>query len=89
MNTSKARAITSTLLIITFIIVTITGIGLYKSLQGWLAKTTNWTFLGMDKEKLETLHTNTGFFMAALIIIHLALNYKMYLAELKTLKTAF
>jgi len=84
-NIIKIRAILSSLLLITFIIVLFTGIGLYFSPSGKIAKEISWTFLGFNKWQLENLHTRSGFFMSALIIIHLFINYKMFLGELKVL----
>ncbi len=81
----KIRAILSSLLLITFIIVLFTGIGLYFSPSGKAAREINWSFLGFDKWQLENLHTLSGFIMSALIIIHLLINYKLFLNEIKTL----
>ena len=50
------------------------------------ARETNWTFLSMEKEFLETTHTISGIVMIVLVAIHFFINYKMYLTELKTLK---
>jgi len=84
-NIIKIRAILSSLLLITFIIVLFTGIGLYFSPSGRIAREIGWTFLGFNKEKLENLHTLSGFIMSALVMIHLFVNYKMFLSEIKTL----
>ncbi len=72
----KARGIVSLLLVVIFIIETITGIGLYLAPSGRITRET-----GM----METLHTYAGFAMVAIIIIHLLLNYKMLLNEIKIL----
>ncbi|OQX52876.1 MAG: hypothetical protein B5M48_04515 [Candidatus Omnitrophica bacterium 4484_213] len=64
----------SLLLLIIFIIVLFTGIGLYFSPSGRIAKEISWNFLGFD-----------GFIMSALVIIHLLINYKMFLGEVKFL----
>jgi hypothetical protein len=73
-NIIKIRAIISSLLLVTFIIVLFTGIGLYFSPSGRIAKEINWNFLGFTKWQLENLHTVSGFIMSALIIIHLLIN---------------
>ena len=68
------RGIVSLIPIVIFVIETITGIGLYLAPAGGIAKKT-----GM----MENLHTYAGFAMVAIIIIHLLLNYKMLLNEIK------
>jgi len=77
------RAIISTALLITFIVVTITGIGLYLAPHG--RHSSLWTFMGIPKYKLEQYHTISGFIMVGLIILHLYINRKMYIGELKQL----
>ncbi len=86
MNAVKLRGITSTLLIIIFIVVLFTGIGLTFAPSGRIARETSWAFLGFSKFKLLRLHTVTGYIMAGLVVFHLILNYKMFLAEIKALK---
>jgi len=73
-NIIRIKAILSLLLLIIFIIVLFTGIGLYFSPSGRIAKEISWNFLGFD-----------GFIMSALVIIHLLINYKMFLGEVKFL----
>ena len=85
MDIMKIRAIVSTLLIIIFLIVSLTGIGLYLSPNGKIARETGWNLFGFSKFKLENLHTVMGFAMVALILIHLGLNYKLYFAEVGSL----
>ncbi len=85
LNLIKTRAITTTLLIIDFITVVFTGIGLSQAPSGRIAYETHWTFLGFPKLKLERLHTRAGFLMVILVIFHFSLNYPMYINELKFL----
>ena len=65
----KLRGIVSILLIIIFLVVSLTGIELFLSLRG----------------RATMLHTVAGFLMMVLVTIHLALNYKMLVSELKIL----
>ena len=69
-NIAKIRGIIYTLLIIVFIVVVATGIGL---------------FIGVKKARLENLHTLSGFAMAILVGVHLLINYKLYINEVKSL----
>ncbi len=84
-NLLKIRAIISTLLIIAFTIVLFSGIGLYFAPSGKIAELTNWHFFGFSKLKLGKLHTLFAFIMSGLVIVHLFLNYKMFLGEVKML----
>ena len=65
----KIRGIVSILLGVMFLIASITGIKLFLSPKGRAA----------------TLHTAAGFLIMALATIHLILNYKMLVSELKIL----
>ena len=85
MNIVKMRAIISVILIVVFIIETITGIVLWLSPSGRIAREIGWNFMGVDKLMLENLHTYAGFFMIALVVLHFILNYKMLIQELKFL----
>ena len=85
MNIIKVRAIVSSSLIISFIIESLTGIGLHLAPSGRIVNETNWHFLMWSKKQLEMLHTVVGFIMLALVIIHFIINYKMFLNEIKKL----
>jgi len=65
----KIRGIVSILLGVMFLIASITGIKLFLSPKG----------------RATTLHTAAGFLIMALATIHLILNYKMLISELKIL----
>jgi len=65
----KIRGIVSILLGVMFLIASITGIKLFLSPKG----------------RATTLHTAAGFLIMALATIHLILNYKMLVSELKIL----
>ena len=85
MSVVKIRAVVSSLLVILFVIVLLTGIGLYLAPSGRIAKEAGWNFLGVKRWELENLHTISGFIMAILLIVHLILNYKLLLTELRVL----
>lgn len=81
----KIRAIVSLFLIILFIIVLISGVGIHVAPPCRVAREIGWKFLGFDKFTLEIIHTWSGFVMSGLIIIHLALNWKTLICEVKSL----
>jgi len=85
MSIVKIRAVVSLLLVVLFVIVLLTGIGLYLAPSDRIAKEIDWNFLGMSKWKLENLHTLSGFIMSLLLIVHLILNYKLLLTEIRML----
>jgi cytochrome b561 len=68
-----------------FVVIFISGIGLNIAPSGRTAREIGWNFLGFDKESLEMIHTLCGYLMSGLIIIHLLLNYKMLISEIKIL----
>jgi len=78
----KLRGILSAALLVLFVVVTITGIGLLYAPHGRWASA-GWSFMGMDKHTLETVHTYTGIAFAVLACIHIAINARMLVAELK------
>jgi len=65
----KLRGMISLLLVIIFLVTSLTGIKLFLS----------------PKEKATTLHIVAGFLMIVLVIVHLVLNYKLLTSELKNL----
>jgi hypothetical protein len=86
MNKLKFKAIISSLLLITFVVVAITGVGLWLVPKGPATNLADWKFLGIfGKHQLERLHTIGGFLMIVLIIVHLFSNWKIFMGELKVL----
>ncbi len=82
-NVMKCKGVISSLLIIIFVIILITGIGLSRAPSGKEEKDNGWTFLGMKKDVLRDIHTSSGIIMGCIIVIHLSLNYKMLKGEMK------
>lgn len=85
MDLIRLRGITSTALIVVFVLVVFTGVGMYFAPSGRIAYEIGWTFFGIKKFQLENLHTIMGFLMVIIVGIHLLLNYKMYAGEVKIL----
>jgi len=85
MNRTSLRPVVSLLLIIFFVISFVSGIGLYQAPNGRIAKETSWNFLGMDKWKLENIHTMSSFVMSGLVLLHIFLDYKLLLTGLRNL----
>ncbi len=82
---AAVKGVISLLLLVTFIVVFLTGLGLALAPRGRIAIETGWTFLGIPKFKLVRLHDVSGFLMSGLIVVHLLLNHKLLIMELKAL----
>ena len=84
-NVIRIRAIILFFLIVLFVIVFLSGIGLDIAPSCRVAREIGWKFLGCDKDLLEKIHTWFGYVMSGFIIIHLLLNCKMLNNEIKIL----
>ena len=78
------RGVVDLLLLIVFVGIAVTGIGLYLAPSGRIAESIGWTFLGMNKEALTNVHTYLGFIMIGLVGVHLAVGFKSMLVMLKS-----
>ena len=78
MNRNKLRAVISTVLLICFVLVAATSAILYFN------KTGMW--LGIQRIVLTDIHYISGLIMLIFILVHLVINWAMYLKELKTIK---
>ncbi len=83
MSIVKTRAIVSSLMFLDAIFLGLTGLGLHVAPYGRVAHETGWTFLGMDKHLLEAVHTKAGVIFLLLLLVHIFVNYKMWLGEIK------
>ena len=78
------RGVVDLLLLIVFVGIAVTGIGLYLAPSGRIAGSIGWTFLGMDKEALTNVHTYLGFIMIGLVGVHLAVGFRSMFVMLKS-----
>ncbi|WP_297465184.1 translation initiation factor IF-2 N-terminal domain-containing protein [Thermococcus sp.] len=78
------RGVVDLLLLIVFVGIAVTGIGLYLAPSGRIAESIGWTFLGMDKEALTNVHTYLGFIMIGLVGVHLVVGFRSMLVMLKS-----
>jgi len=78
------RGVVDLLLLMVFVGIAITGIGLYLAPSGRIADSIGWTFLGMDKDTLTNVHTYLGFVMIGLVGIHLVVGFKSMWVMLKS-----
>ncbi len=76
------RSIISFSLLFMMIILFFSGIFLYVSPSGRIARETGWQILGVDKEGWESIHDLFGFVFIFITLLHLWLNRKVLLAYL-------
>lgn len=60
----------------------VTGVILYIAPRG--RGSGSWTFLGVDKHTWGDWHTYAGFIIIGLVVIHLILNWRVFVCQLKS-----
>jgi len=78
----KLKAILSTFILVLFVLVGFSGVGLYFAPSGREARLTNWNFLGFSKDALEKMHDLPGMILVVLLVIHFLLNFRIYKNEI-------
>ncbi len=79
----KIKGVLSLLLALSFLIVVLSGIALFLSPPGRIAKMEGWSFLGLNKESWGMVHLLSGVVMSLLAVVHFGLNLPMLIHELK------
>lgn len=82
---TKLRGIISLGLLITFILVLITGIVLFLAPRGWRTHEVGWNLLGLDRHGLRKFHFRSSVFFVSFLVFHFILNFKMFCVEIKSL----
>lgn len=77
------RAFTSTVITISFLIISISGIILYIVPPGRIAHWTHWKLFALQKDDWAAVHTIFSYVFIAFAIVHIVYNYKTLLAYLK------
>ena len=72
------RGWTTFVVIISFIVDTLSGIILYIAPHGRVANWTNWSIWGLNKEEWATIHTIFGYILLIIVGIHLFYNWKIF-----------
>jgi len=73
------RGWTTFVVIISFIVDTISGIILYIAPHGRVANWTSWNVWGIHKEEWAAIHTIFGYILLIIVGIHLCYNWKMFM----------
>jgi hypothetical protein len=77
------RAFFSLYVVISFIVITITGIVLFVSPPGRVANWSEWTLGGLTKEQWQAVHTTFTFLFVVAAAFHVYFNWKILLSYLK------
>ncbi|MGB9880874.1 MAG: DUF4405 domain-containing protein [Anaerolineae bacterium] len=83
-NLNNTRGMVSTLLIVLFVLCIVSGLVLMNAPDGRTARLSGWTFIGFSREALRTIHDATGILMALAVVLHLTLNLRWYLYEVRS-----
>jgi hypothetical protein len=78
------RAFVSLYIVISFLIMTLSGIVLFLSPPGRIANWTNWKYFGLLKSEWQAVHTIFTFIFVIAILFHIFFNWRSILAYLKT-----
>ena len=81
----RAKGILSTIILVFFVPVAFSGIGLYFAPSGRQARISSWRFLGFSRFQLEALHDVPGIILVIAFVVHLLLNLRIYSNEIKCL----
>jgi len=77
------RAFFSLYIVISFIVITVTGIVLFVSPPGRVANWSEWTLGGLTKEQWQAVHTTFTFLFVVAAAFHVYFNWKILLSYLK------
>ncbi|MFC1608110.1 DUF4405 domain-containing protein [Candidatus Latescibacterota bacterium] len=80
----KTRGFVSITLLISFIVISISGIVLYIMPHGRVAYWTNWKMVGLNKDDWDAVHTVFGIVFMLMACVHFYLNWKPFVSYLKS-----
>ncbi|GAB6166652.1 hypothetical protein JCM19992_26520 [Thermostilla marina] len=78
----KMQAFTSLLLLCSFAAMLVSGVMLYLSPMGRVAKWTDWTLLGLGKEEWAAVHINNSILFLIAAVLHIYFNWRLLIAYL-------
>jgi hypothetical protein len=84
----SGRAFVSFTLLISFILISVTGVILYLAPTGRVAYWIQWTLFGLSKEQWQAIHTVFSILFIILAVIHLFfINWKLFISYLRNKMT--
>lgn len=78
------RGFTTFVVTISFLLLLFSGVILYMSPAGSIARWTAWTFCGLDKWQWEAVHTTTSILFLLAAVYHLLFNWKIFINYFRT-----
>lgn len=82
-KTFKWRAFTTFYIVISFLVISTSGVILYIAPPGRVAYWSEWTLFGVTKEKWQAVHTIFTFLFVAAAALHVYFNWKVLISYLK------
>jgi len=79
----STRGFTSLLLMLSFLVMGVSGVVLYLTPKGRVANWTDWTILGLGKEDWAAVHINNSILFLIVSVVHLVLNWKLFWGYIK------
>jgi hypothetical protein len=76
---SQVRRLVSFVLLFGFVVLLTSGIVLFFSPRGWVARSTGWAFLGLGKWQWKAVHINLAWTLVVVTAVHLILNWRIFL----------
>jgi hypothetical protein len=78
------RAFASLVITVAFLVIALTGIGLYVSPPGRIANWSGWTLMGLTKANWQSVHMVFGFVFIAMAAWHLFFNWRALMTYLRS-----
>ena len=78
-NRNHLRRFVSFVLLFGFVVLLISGIVLFFSPRGWVARSTGWTFGGLGKWQWKVVHINLAWTIVVATVFHLMFNWRIFI----------
>ncbi len=78
------RPFTTITIVLSFLVLAVTGIVLYVTPPGRFANWSEWRFIGLTKDQWQSIHTIFAFTFIVIAAIHLYFNWRALIAYLRT-----
>lgn len=78
------RSFVTFYMVLSFLIIAISGVVLYFAPPGRIANWSEWTFLSLTKASWQAVHTTATFLFVVAVAFHLFFNWRVLMAYLKT-----
>jgi hypothetical protein len=79
----RIRGFVSFFLMLSFLVLTVSGIVLYVMPRGRVANWTDWTMLGLNKPTWQSMHMSVALLFLATVLLHLWFNWTVFWGNIK------